>query len=125
MTFDRFFRGALLVVLVAFVVVYFVDTQRSVYGQGTSKDASDILRKLAGAHQQKRAVPMKEVGRYQLAAAGRTLYALDTRTGQLYILRDGAMTIKEASQSTKWQEWYSFADQKYSGKGRIGILKPK
>ena len=125
MTFDRFFRAALLVVLLAFVVVYFVDTQKSVYGQGTSKDASDILRKLAGAQQQKQAAPMREVGRYQLAAVRNTLYALDTRTGQLYILRDEAMTVKEATQGTKWQQWYSFADQKYSGKGRIGILKPR
>jgi len=122
MTFERLFKVALLVVLGAFVVVYFLDTQQSAYGQGTSKDAGEMLRKLVT---QQQATAEKEVGRYQFAVDGGTLYAMDTRTGQLYILRDEDMTAKEAGRGVKWQPWYSFTDQKYGPKGRLGILKPK
>ena len=125
MSFDRFFKVALLVVLLAFVVVYFLDTQQIAYGQGTTKQAGDIFRKLAAQQQKKKAALMKEVGRYQLAAVGGTLYALDTRTGQLYILRDEAMSVKEANQRIKWQKWYSFTDQKYGPKGVFKLPKRK
>jgi len=123
MSFDRFFKVALLVVLLGFVAVYFMNTQQSVYGQEASKQAGEIFRKLAGG--QKQATLMKEVGRYQLAVAGGTLYALDTRTGQLYILRDKAMSAKEATSGVKWQQWYSFEDQKYGPYGVLKVAPPK
>ena len=128
MTFDRFFRVALLVVLGAFVVVYFVDTQKSVYGQqGTTKDASDILRPYVAGLKRATVQKPREVGRYQFAVDGGTLYALDTRTGQLYILRDRPMNLKETAQRTKWQKWYGFTEQprKFGPKGEMGTLKPQ
>ena len=122
MSFDRFFKVALLVVLLGFVAVYFLDTQRSVYGQqDTSKRAGEMLRKLVATQ---RAGP-REVGRYQFTAAGGTLYALDTRTGQVFVLRDEAMSVKEANQGIKWQKWYSFTDQKYGPMGSFELPKRK
>jgi len=108
------------------VVVYFLDTQQIAYGQGTTKQAGDALRKLIAQQQQKKKAALtKEVGRYQFAADGGTLYAMDTRTGQLYILRDQDMTGKEANQGIKWQHWYSFTDQKYGPQGVFEFPKPK
>ena len=72
MSFDRFFKVGLLVVLGALVVAYLLNSQERVYAQQPA----------AGR------VATYQVGHYQLAIDADKMYAIDTMSGQVYELRE-------------------------------------
>ena len=92
MSFDRFFKVALLVVLSALVVVYALNTPSQVYAQ---------KRGTIGGSKTGTIRPQAGIGTYDVVVSGNRFHAMDTRTGQLYQLNT-AMDLRARKVITRW-----------------------
>ena len=97
MSFDRFFKVALLVVLGALVVVYALQTQHQAYAQ---KSASGLTGGRTGG-KTGGVVTSRAVGSFQVVVKSDRFYVMDTRNGQLYQLSTSGRVGKTSGRWVK------------------------